>query len=140
MKTSVLQIINLDTRELAIRSMRQSKNRFIQFTEQVAAQTATCIGCLLRMDHFARDQQQTHDLLGTFSELHHSSSLKPLDLILSSVHAVSTIFKSSNRKVTRALLILRDQDGNFIWARRKNDSLGSEGHSSGTGAFDDMYV
>ena len=136
----VLQIINLDTRELAIRSMRQSKNRFIQFTEQVAAQTATCIGCLLRMDHFARDQQQTHDLLGTFSELHHSSSLKPLDLILSSVHAVSTIFKSSNRKVTRALLILRDQDGNFIWARRKNDSPGNEGHhSSGTGAFDDMF-
>jgi GAF domain-containing protein len=136
----VLQIINLDTRELAIRCMLHLKSRVTQFSQQIAAQTATVIGCLLRMDHFARVQHQTHELLGTFSELHHSSSLKPLDLIRSSIHAVEAIFKTSNRKVTRALLILRDQNGNFVWARRKYDSLGSDGHyASGTGAFDDMF-
>ena len=136
----VLQIINLDTRELAVRCLRDAGSRLIQYTEQVAAQTATCIGCLLRMDSYARAQQQMHELLGTFALLHHSSSLRPVDLILSSVQAVSAIFQTSNRKVARAILVLRDREGNFIWARPKEDSAArKERKASGTGAFDDMF-
>ena len=133
----VLQIINFDQRELAIRCLSHSDERLTQYTEQVAQQTATCVGCLLRMESFERVQRQTHDLLSTFSHLHHSSSLRPVDLIRTSVDIVSTIFKTSNRKITKAILILRDAKSNFVWARNIVDHDTEE--NGGTGAFDEMF-
>ena len=130
----ILSIINVDQRELSIRNL--SSDALTQYTEQVARQTATCIGCLLRMESYAQVQRQTHELLGTFARLHHSSSLRPVDLLRTSVDAVGTIFQTSNRKLTKVILVLRDNVGtNFVWARQHQ----THHAASGTGAFDDMF-
>ena len=50
---------------------------------------------------------------------------------------VSTIFKTSNRKITKAKLILRDAKSNFVWARNIVDHDTEE--NGGTGAFDEMF-
>ena len=142
----VLQIINFDKRGLSLRCMLQDRPRLIAYLEQVASHTATVLGCLLRMDSFARGQRMMHDLLGTFAHLHHSSSLQPVDLIRTSADAVRTIFKQSNRKIDRAHLLLRDAEDNFVFACPNSFLSGnvtgdseSFTHESGTGAFDDMF-
>ena len=74
-------------REVVLRKLNH-EDALLDYIGTIASRVANIVGCLMRMEGMARAQRIFHDLLGTFSELHHSSNLGTVDIMQTTMDSV----------------------------------------------------